>query len=342
MDNNILDYKELERLNELTLRYEKLIKPSTISKLNSKVKNKIPENIITNMSKLGGQISENELYNEILEKILYGYNDLEKQVAKFTISEKQIIAKYKKYNIASLNEIATLRSYEVSKIVSINHNINLILSLLEGAGTGFYGFWALAINIPLSNLLYFRAVQSIAMYYGYDVKNNPSELVIAGSVFTNALSPSNSGSNNELSTTIAKIVMISKADMTKAASKKSWEFMARKGGIPLLLTKLRATANVAAKKGLEKAGKKGLENKLFQETFELIGKKLSKEAISKSIPGISAGLSALIDVGQMAKVLEYAEIFYEKRFISEKEQRIIELKKVRDADISEAEYYEKV
>lgn len=43
------------------------------------------------------------------------------------------------------------------------------------------------------------------------------------------------------------------------------------------------------------------------------------------VPVIGAGIGALIDVATMNKVIEYAEIFYHKRFILEKESKINEL-----------------
>ena len=43
------------------------------------------------------------------------------------------------------------------------------------------------------------------------------------------------------------------------------------------------------------------------------------------IPVASAAISALIDTAQMKKVLDFADIFYQKRFILEKESRIQKL-----------------
>ena len=91
----------------------------------------------------------------------------------------------------------------------------------------------------------------------------------------------------------------------KHMSKKTWGEMASRGGVTLLLCQMRALANKAAKNALEKAGKKGLEENLFKGVFEQIGKKLTKQA-----------------VGQMNRVLEYADVFYNKRFLLEKEVRI--------------------
>lgn len=108
----------------------------------------------------------------------------------------------------------------------------------------------------------------------------------------------------------------------KQVSKKTWEEMASSGGITLLICQIRALANKAAKNALEKTGQKGLEESLFKSVFEQIGKKLTKQAVGKSIPVVSAVIGALFDIAQMNKVLEYADVFYNKRFLIEKEVRI--------------------
>jgi len=62
------------------------------------------------------------------------------------------------------------------------------MAFAEGGATGYFGFAGLPLNLVLSMFLYYRAVQSIAMFYGYDVKHDSAELVIAGEVFMSALS----------------------------------------------------------------------------------------------------------------------------------------------------------
>lgn len=81
-------------------------------------------------------------------------------------------------------------------------------------------------------------------------------------------------------------------------------------------------ANRAAQKALEKAGQKGLEESLFKGIFEQIGKSLSKKAIGKAIPVAGAVIGALFDTAQMNTVLEFADVFYNKRYLLEKEARI--------------------
>jgi hypothetical protein len=116
---------------------------------------------------------------------------------------------------------------------------------------------------------------------------------------------------------------MSKAAVVKQTAKKTWTDMASKGGIPLLIAQMRALANKAAQKALEKAGKKGLENSLFREAFEQIGRKLTLKFVQRAVPVVSAVLGALIDSEQMKNVLNYADVFYQKRFILEKENRIM-------------------
>ncbi len=93
---------------------------------------------------------------------------------------------------------------------------------------------------------------------------------------------------------------------------------------------MRALANKAVKNALEKAGQKELEESLFKGVFEQIGKKLTKQAIGKSILFAGAFIGALFDIVQMNKVLEYADVIYNKRFLIEKEVRINTLLGYRD------------
>ena len=84
---------------------------------------------------------------------------------------------------------------------------------------------------------------------------------------------------------------------------------------------LRALANKAAKRALEKAGEAGLENAMFRGVFEQIGKRLTQQAVKKAVPVVSAAIVAFFDTAQMNKVLDYADVFYQKRFILEKGMR---------------------
>ena len=338
---DILDKKEIDSLDRLNNRYEILIKPGHLAKLGERVAEIIPERVKEIIGGVGNSISEQEIYIQAMTQITNGFKIIEEQAAKLSVSNQKIVENLQKHGqINSYQDIPKLRSYEISKAVDDFRTMNLIGAFIEGGGTGYFGFAGLPFNLILSTFIYFRAVQSIAMYYGYDVKNDHEELIIANSVFVNAMSPAKSDINNELSAVITKVMLMSKATIIRETAKKTWSDMAARGGIPLLLTQMRALSHKSAAKALEKAGEKGIENTIFKETFELLGKKLTQNFIKKSIPFVSAGISAFLDTAQMKKVLEYADIFYQKRFIAEKESRIRSLMEKEEKSVIEAEFME--
>lgn len=324
----IVNDKEQEMLSKLSERYEKLVKPRIIAKIGKTAGKIIPEKVKKVGKNIGTSISEKELYIQVMNILSDGFKIIEEQTAKYSISEKQILKNINKdssYKIEKLENICLVRSYDISKLVNNYKNQDIFTATIEGAGTGYFGFAGLPFNIVLSTLLYFRAVQSIAMYYGYDVKNDSTELVIASEVFTNSIGP-NADINNSNANIIEKIMIMSQLTTVKQTAKKSWSEMISKGGIPLLLTQMRALANKSAQKALQKAGKSGLEKSIFRDVFEQIGKKLTLESLSgKGVPIAGAIIGALMDSSQMKRTLEYADIFYHKRFILEKETRINKL-----------------
>ena len=325
----IIDSKETITLDNLTKRYNKLIEPSMIAKLGTKAGQLVPEKVKQIGSDIGLSITEKELYVQMMNIIGSGFKTVEEQAVRFSVSEKYILDKINKtfphYQLETLSEICLVRSYDLAKIVNDYRGRDTFAAILEGGGTGVFGFWGLPFNIVLSTFLYFRAVQSIAMFYGYDVKNDYAEMVIASDVFTSSLSPAQNDVNNEATSIIGKIMVMSQAAVVKQTAKKTWTDMAARGGVPLLLAQMRALANKSAQKALQNVGAKGLENSFFKEAFEQIGRKLTLKTIGKAVPVVSGVLGALIDTAQMKKVLEYSDIFYHKRFILEKEDRAYRL-----------------
>ncbi len=322
----VLDKKELDTLDSLTTRYAKLTEPSTISKLGKKAGQLVPEQVKTLGKNISSSVSEQDLYVQATQLISSGFAAVQEQAAKFSMNEDQILKKVNAssvdHKVTSLDELCLLRSYDLSKLVSQYKGQDTLAAILEGGGTGAFGFWGLPFNLVLSTFLYFRAVQTIAMFYGFDVKNDSEELATASIVFTTALSPANHDINNEATSIISKIMVMSQAAVVKQTANKTWTDMAARGGVPLLLAQMRALANKAAQKALENTGRKGLENTVFKDAFEQIGRKLSLRSIGKAVPVFSAAIGALIDTAQMKKVLEFADIFYQKRFILEKGTRI--------------------
>lgn len=269
-----------------------------------------------------------------MELVGKGFKVVEEQASKFSISEKSIIRKIdevtKDNDILDFDDICFARCYNISKLVSSYKTKDIFLAFTEGGATGAFGFWGLPFNLVMSTFLFYRAVQSIAMYYGFDVKNDVDELVISSEVFTRALSPSYDDVNNELTAVISKIMIMSQAALVNQTAKKTWTDMAMRGGIPLLITQMRALAHKSAQRAITKAGAKGLEQSLFKEAFEQIGRKLTLKAVQKSVPFVSAALGAFIDAALMRRVLDYADVFYQKRFILEKENRITSITNLED------------
>ena len=321
----ILDAKEEKALESLTETYNKMITPNAVNKAMKKVGEKVPQVVKDSFSAAGGKISEAEIFVKSMELLGKSFQTLEQLAAKVTISEKEILKQANLIStdnpITALDEICLLRSYELSRVVGKYKYADITATLAEGAATGYFGFAGIPFNLVASTFLYYRAVQSIAMFYGYDVKNDPTELTIASEVFMNGLNPK-AAPASELSGVIAKIMLLTQTTTVQQTVKKGWVAMAEKNGVTLLLTQMRALANSAAKKALEKAGKQGLEKTAFSEVFEQIGKKLTQKSVSKAVPFVGAFIGATIDTAQMVQITQYAEVFYCKRFILEKESRI--------------------
>lgn len=320
----IVDDRELAALDMLTKKYQKMTEPSKLAKAGKKLVDKIPSQIGEIGRNIGATISEQEIYAKAMKIIAEGFQTIEEQTAKHFISEPQLLQSIQSVSgqhISSVEEICLIRCYDIAKVANKNMSTNYFLSVFEGGGTGVLGFVGIPFNLVLSTLIYYRAVQSVAMIFGYDVKNSADELMIASQVFTNAMSIKQTG-NNEVSSIITKIMVMTTETTVKQTAKKTWADMIAKGGIPLLLAQMRALAHKSAQAALEKAGKEGLENVLFRAVFEQIGKRLTLETIQKAVPIISIGIGAAFDTAMMNQILQYANTFYQKRFILEKAERV--------------------
>ena len=158
----IIDSKETITLDNLTKRYNKLIEPSMIAKLGTKAGQLVPEKVKQIGSDIGLSITEKELYVQMMNIIGSGFKTVEEQAVRFSVSEKYILDKINKtfphYQLETLSEICLVRSYDLAKIVNDYRGRDTFAAILEGGGTGVFGFWGLPFNIVLSTFLYFRAV----------------------------------------------------------------------------------------------------------------------------------------------------------------------------------------
>lgn len=57
----------------------------------------------------------------------------------------------------------------------------------------------------------------------------------------------------------------------------------------------------------------------------LVGKDAAQKLVQRSIPVVSGIIGGCFDTKKVARALEVADIFYQKRFILEKEKRVQDL-----------------
>ena len=338
----LLTNRELAELEVLTEQYEKMVSPSKLKQLTDKAGSKIPENLRTAVGDavdgLTSEIQQKELYAQVMKQVVDGFKAIEEQAAKYSVTEAQIVeaanTTLEGVTVRSIDELFLLRSFDVARVATGENGKHLLLAATEGAVTGAPGFAGLPFNIVFSMFLYYRAVQSVAMMYGFNVKEDPAEMVIAGEVFSNAMAPS-AGSADGMTTAIGKVMLVAEMEGVKQTVKKGWTAMAARGGAATLVTQIRALANAAARKAIENAGKKSLENSVFKNVLEQIGRNITQKSLGKAVPIFGGVVGALFDVSQMNRVLQYSNIFYHKRFIIEKQERIAALVGVETVSVDD-------
>lgn len=330
MPKPVLNQKELDELESLQRRYERLTKQSALAKAGQKVGDKAKEIVPSAVKNVAADakdyLNEKELIKQALKYAADGFQTLEEYAARATVNDKTVLRKINKTldgeEISRLDEVCFARSYEISRIVGNYKRSHVLTATVEGAATGAFGFAGIVPNLVLSLFLFFRAVQSVAMYYGYDVRNDASELEIASSVLMSALSPQNDKANNELTAAVGKFMVFTETTAVKQAANKTWAEMIEHGGLGLMIAQIRALSNKAAQKALESAGKKGLENSVFRNILKQLGKRFTLKNTSMAMPVLGGAVGALFDTSQMKRIVTYADIFYNKRFIEEKSVRL--------------------
>lgn len=333
----VVDEKEKAELDMLTAQFESLIKPNPVAMLAQKA----GDAVIQGTSKAIAIIGKDDLYNESMGIISDAFSKVGDSASKISVSEEYVVSEINRalegVQISTVEEVRFLRSYDLSSIACEQRKQHLALALAEGAATGAPGLPGIPFNLVLSTFLFYRAVQSVAMFYGYDVKNDPAELELAGEVFMEAMSVGQSldagdKPDGAVSAQITKLMMLGEIATVKQTINKGWAEMAKRGGACLVVAQIRAMGNAGVKRTLENTGKKGLEVGVFKSVFEKIGKQLSKDVVSKAVPVVGGVLGAAFDTAQMNTILKYADLFYHKRFIVEKEMRIDALLAGRSID----------
>lgn len=323
-----LNQRELDLLEVLTKEYEEFIKPSKLGGIVKSgqdwVAGIVPKKIKRMINDAVSAASELDMIKKALEHAGKGFLVIQGQASKFTLSKDNVVLALKNYkdDLNKYEQICALRSYNIANLIGKQNYKDLLAAFGEGAICGVPGIYGVPFNIALSFLLYFRAVQSIALYYGYDIKDNPSELEIAASIAILSLAPNTEKGAETLTGMIGKMMLSANFTALKSALNKTYTEMAKKGGAELLYVQIRALANKAAEKALKKSGQEGIETGIFKNLLEQVGKMLPKEVGKKAIPILSALVGGFSDTYYMSRILKGANMIYHKRFIFEKEHRV--------------------
>jgi len=329
----ILDAREETLIAALQEEFEKFTKPGVISrsltKLTDAVGRAVPDVLKKMLSDAGASMSDLEMFQKALEIAGKGFHKLTEQASRLTVSKPGVMERLSARGpaISSFEEVCLMRSYDIEAVIEERTYQDILLAAVEGAATGAPGFVGLPFNLALSFFLYFRAAQSVALHYGYDVKHDPRELQFAAEVTLQSLDPNFSGSG--LGGFIGKMMLAAELTALRQALGKTYTEMAKRGGSALLYVQIRALANKAAKAALAKAGKEGVEAGVFKTLLAQLARRMPKEAGKKGIPLLGAFIGGLSDAYLMSRVLRGAKLIYHKRYLFEKEHRISLLKKPR-------------
>jgi hypothetical protein len=333
MDDGIvsfLNHKEIELLGTLTKDYEKFIEPGPVMKQLTKTKDKVssllPEKVKEITTDSMKKASDWAVIKKVIESAGQGFGAVQENTARITLNKKKILQYLSNDTnpISEFEKICTLRSYYIEKnLLSKRKFLDLPSAFVGGGVTGFFGLWGVPFNLAYTFFMYYRSVQAVALYYGYDVIDDPRELEFASSVTVTCLSPHLESNVQNLGSIIGRMMFATNVTTLKESlSKLTYKQMAERGGAELLYVQIRALANAQAKKALEKAGKEGVEAGIFKNLLEQIGKRMGKETGKKAVPVLGAFIGALSDTHTMNKIIKGANLIYHKRFLFEKNIRV--------------------
>ena len=242
------------------------------------------------------------LAHRMLTVAAEGFARLQAQAARFTPGEMEILHAVNRCSAgrkaSRISEICTLRSYVVSRAVRQSRREHLWGAFAQGGGTGIFGLAGLPFHLVLSLFLSFRAVETVALYYGYESRRSSAELAFAGQVFLASLCGG---------TTAVHAFLHAPVENS-----------------PEKLAALRVQADATAR-SLGDAGTKSVERMVFQETLEQLVRRFLLRDLGRLVPVISAAIGAILELQQMDTVLTFADRVYQKRFLCEKEMRIMAL-----------------
>lgn len=153
----LVNKHEIISLDLLTEEYNKLITPNKFAKVGEKIGEIIPKEVKVFGGSIKGKINQAELFTQCMKVVADGFGVIEKNAAKFTISESRLIKKVaqleKNNNITNLEEFCLVRGYSISGLVQKYKTSDRILAFAEGGATGYFGFPGIPFNLVLSTFI---------------------------------------------------------------------------------------------------------------------------------------------------------------------------------------------
>jgi len=327
--NPLYDARELALLTQLKTDYQRFVAPGPIAKALQSAGRGLSrltpgplKRLISGSVDAAGQM---EVFQKATRHACHCFGSWTRQTAKLTLPHHAVLRQYLKlgYRLRSFDQICLARSYHAQQAVEKHRAENLCLAMIEGAATGAPGMVGVPLNVALSFLLYFRATQSIALLYGYDIHRDPGELQIASEVTLIALEPHLAEGKDSLAGMIGKVMLSAELSIvTHGVATRTLGHLVERGGVELLYAQLRATAHRVALGVLERTAKGGLEAGIFRGILEQVTRHLAQQTPLRVMPIIGACLGGACDTYLMSRVLIGANLIYHKRFLFEKALRV--------------------
>lgn len=257
---------------------------STVATVAGMLYEKIPKNI---KNKINAKYKK-KVENTIKEAVAKGLEGADK--AAETITLEKLVMK-----MAKIDDISVMRTRNLKVSDKLAHKMHVKLnqgSLLEGAGTGFYGFGGMLADIPSFIVLQYLAIYQIGLCYGYkstDDEMKAIQLEILNIAFSDTLS-AKSEAINELKS-ILEICEKPMQDIVKTAAKKSTSKEA-------ILLKI-----------------KKIIDKLISKVFKKESDVALDELAGKGVPVLSAAFSACINIYTMDEICWTARRVFQRKWL---------------------------
>jgi hypothetical protein len=227
---------------------------------------------------------------DIVNKAFLGIVSVLNDGAALSVRTNSILKEFRKkghYSVEEISEVHNLELKQVEKVVGYLDAKYRFSALIEGAGVGLFGGFAMVADIPFLITLNLRAIGEYATYYGFDL-DYPSERVYMLNVLVLS---SSLGSFAEKQAILSELSRIA----TMAAKKKTWDEI-----------------------------EKSLTAKAIRTIAEKIGADLTKAKFAQFAPVLGSVVGAGLNTHYTNRTLEAAFYLYRERFLRLKHGDIID------------------